>query len=175
MPFEVNLSGFASRTIFEDLVKDHIAKLTAFTKEVGKPRPVSHPLIEASIKRVQNVNLPDRYVEDYIIVTDPAAVKPEITLEDKKVKLHQAVVAAENEAKYKILPQRKMRLAILKNQLASAKLEDDRTAEESEDIASYLHVQKIWRGFELVGAQAESDIDDLNEHTVDSWQPPKFY
>lgn len=178
MPTEIKLSQIAGdRSGFEKAVAEHIAHLHAFNKAVGKPRPVAHPLVETSIKRIQAKGRADAYVPDYTLIDDlpaEAATDFKPSLEEKKVALHRQVHFAEHEAKYKILPQRKVRLAAVKMQQAMQVKEEDRTSEQNEDIASYLHVQKVWQEYDLIGAKAESDIDDLTEDTVDGWQPPTF-
>lgn len=179
MPFEIKLSQLQDSAAFEKAVNDQINALHAFNKTVGKPRPVAHPLVEGAIKRVQKPS-GDLYVPDYIIIDDTPAPPPEPapppppTLEEKKVYLVNVVRTAENEAKYKILPERKFRLAITKLNIALAVKEEDRSGEQREDIASYLLIQDAYRKFELIGSQAESDIDDLTEDNVDSWLPPTF-
>jgi len=177
MPREILMSQIGGRRDdFDQAVADHIKKLHAFNSQVGKARPTAHPIVESVIKRIQVNGKPDTYVSDYVILDDtPPGEEPHTpTLEEKKLALHRALHFAENEAKYKILPQRKVRLATVKMSTAMSTPEDKRTAEQLEDIASYLHVQKIWQSYDLIAAQAESDIDDLNEDTVDSWQPPTF-
>lgn len=177
MPFEVKLSQLKDRAVFETAVAEHISRMHAFAKEVGKPRPTSHPLVEACVKRVQKLNAPDEYVADYVVVDDtpPPPLQPApLSLEDRK-RQHQATLTqAENEAKWKILPQRRVRLAVAKIQIAMSIPEDKRTAEQNEDIASFTRVQKAWQQIELVSAQAEAELDDLTEDSIDSWQPPNF-
>lgn len=174
MPFEIRLSQLEDRVVFEKAVADHVDRLTAFNKEIGKPRPVAHPLIESSIQRQVRTGQADRWYPDYVIVDDSPPPPPVPTLDDKKHLAHLKLVEAENAAKYKILPQRKMRLAEAKAMIAYKVKEEDRTPEQSEDIAAYELVRKLWEGIGLIGAQAESDIDDLTEETADSWQPPNF-
>jgi len=174
MSYEIKASQINNRAEFEVAVATHITRMIAFNKEVGQPRPVAHPLVEASIKRVQARGRPDAYVPDYVIVDDAPAIISAISLEDKK-RMHQAALtAAENDARFKLLPQRKLRLAQLKYQLAMSKPEDERTSEENEDIASINLLNKAWEAIARKGAQAESDIDDLTEDTIDSWQLPKL-
>lgn len=174
MTYEIKASQIHNRAEFEVAVATHITRMTAFNKEVGQPRPVAHPLVEASIKRVQTRGRPDAYVPDYTIVEDTPPPAPAISLDDKK-RMHQAALAAaESEAKFKLLPQRKMRLAQLKYQAAMRKPEDERTPEENEDVASLNLLEKAFAAITLKGAQAESDIDDLTDDTVDNWQLPKL-
>lgn len=177
MPREILLSQLGGQQeAFEKAVVDHIVALHAFSAQRGKPRPAAHPLVEQSIKRLIVPGKPDKHIPDYVIVDDlpPPEERPAPTLEAKKNILHQRLTVAEHEAKYKILPQRKIRMANVKMQIAMATPEDDRTGEQREDIASYLHVQDQWRKIDLIAAQAESDIDDLTEETVDNWELPSF-
>lgn len=174
MTLEVPLSVIGGQDgAFKAAVDGHIAALKAFTKTTGKPRPTAHPLVEQAIKRIQRNKQPDDFEADYTIIDDTPP-PPVLTLEQKKEKLRSACIAAENEAKFKLLPKEKVRLAILKFQMASAKPEEERTAEEREDINSYNLVQKAWSLIELASATAESDIGDLTADTVDSWQVPTF-
>lgn len=172
MTCTIKESQLQNREEFEQGVATYIQRMTAFNREVGKPRPVAHPLIEASVKRVQERGKPDKYVPDYVIVPD--APVPCVSLDDKKKRLHAGLVAAENAAKFAILPQLKIRMASIKYSAAMGKPEAERTPEENEDIASYQHVTKAWQEIDLKGAQAESDIDDLTEQNVDNWQVPKL-
>lgn len=176
MPYEVLLSQVHDAKAFDKAVREHVAALHAFAKQVGTPRPTAHPLVEASIKRTQQKGAPDVYKADYVVKDDVPVpeVIPEPTLEIKKSMLHEVLNRAENEAKYKILPQRRMRLLSLKMSIAMSVPEDQRSAEQREDVASYLLVQKAWQAIDLIGAQAESDLDDLTQATIDKWQPPKF-
>lgn len=172
MTFEVKLSQFASRSVFENAVSAHAERLNAFSKEVGKPRPVAHPLVDAALTRIVRPGKADEYVPDYHITDDTADSLEGKTLDDKKQILLSKLAVAENEEKFKILPRLKMRLATAKYSKAVLKLEADRTAEENEDIASYLLVQAALGKISYKAAQAESDIDDLTEDTIDSWVMP---
>lgn len=165
----IKLAG--SREAFEQAITTHILALRAFAHEIGKPRPVSHPAVEACIKREQEEGKPDTYVPNYNIIDDSP---PPPTLEEKKGVAHRAIQAAEQAAKNNILPNAKVRLANIKYSIAYGKPEDQRSAEEKEDIASLLLVHKAWQQIDLQSAQAESDLDDLDEAGVDSWKPPTF-
>lgn len=168
MTLQIDCENGFDKEAFAKAVQNHIIALSSFTKEFGKPRPVAQPLVEQAIKRIQAKGVPDVYVADYKLV------EPVISLEKRKQDLEAKLMTAENEAKFKILPQRKIRLAIIKFQQAMAIDQDKRTPEQNEDVASYLSIQKVWSQFELIGANAVSDIDDLTEDTIDSWQLPKF-
>lgn len=176
MPFKVLLSQIPDKAAFAATVAEHAKKLKAFNNVVGQPRPTAHPLVEASVKRVQRNNGADDYLVDYVIEDDTPKNQPAHvpSLNEKKDVLQAAVVAAENAAKFAILPKRKMRLAGIKMNMALRVAEAERTAEQKEDVASFLHLQEVWERIELIGAQAESDIEDLDKNGVDNWKPPTF-
>ncbi len=175
MSIEIRLSQIGGRVEdFRVAVEEHITKLTAFNKEVGKPRPTAPALIEAAVKRVQIPNKPDSYETDYTLVDDTPPPPPALTLEDKKNQWHAKLAAAENTEKYLVMPPRKRRLSEMQYQAAVAKKEEDRTQEENDTIASFLDVNKKWTAVSMKAAQAESDIEDLTEDNVDSWQLPIF-
>jgi hypothetical protein len=170
MPYEVRLTHLQGKQAeFEKAVADHITALHAFSKEVGKPRPVHHPLVEAAIKRVQKANHPDEYVADYTILDDSP---PPPTLEEKKAAHYADLLKAENVAKTKIIPNRKIRLMSLANNAALQKIDAEKTDQDKEAMASYIKIAKAFQKIEWATAQAESDIEDLTEANVDSWQVP---
>lgn len=159
----------AGKVAFDKAVQEHIINLTLFNKSVGKPRPVaSNPLVEQAIKCVQTPGKPDGYFADYEYVVK------RLTLEEKKTHFETKLTEAENAAKYKILPRLKVRLAHLRYDTAIKTPEDKRTSEQNEDIASYELIAKAWSVITLKAAQVHSDIDDLTEATVDSWQTPNL-
>lgn len=176
MPFKVLLSQIPDKAAFAATVAEHAKKLKAFNNVVGQPLPTAHPLVEASVRRVQRNNGADDYLVDFVIEDDTPKTPPAqiASLDEKKDILQAAVVAAENKAKFAILPRRKIRLAGLKVNAAVSVPEEQRTAEQKEDLASYQHLQAAWRRIELIGAQAESDIEDLDQNGVDNWKPPTF-
>lgn len=177
MPFEVKLSQIQDRAQYEQAVAEHAERLTAFTREVGKPRPVAHPLVEAAIKRVTYPKAdkrPDDYVADYTIVDDTPPPPPPVSLEDRKRMLVAAVHANEAKAKEAIMPQRKLRLLNIKYSQAMATPEQLRTADDEASISGLHDLIKKFQAIELLAAEAESDIEDLTDDTVNSWQPPTF-
>lgn len=176
MPFEVPLSLIVDQPSFDQGVQLHIKALTDFTKTRGKPRPVAHPLIEKSVKRVVypvNQKKPDSYVADYTFKDDTPKIEP-LTLEDKKNRLvallHNAAIAAKN----KILPQRKFRLFLLNVKDAVDKKEVDRSDADKALIAEHNDIQTKWNVIDRKLAEAESAIEDLTDDTVDSWQVPQL-
>jgi hypothetical protein len=173
MPFKVMLSQIPDKAGFIKAVADHAHALKGANHQIGKPRPTAHPLVEAAVKRVRTGKADD-FVPDYVIVDDtPAPVhEPQLSLADKKDLLQVELMKAENDAKFKLLPRRKIRLASAKMVAAMNVAEDQRTAEQKEDIDSYERLQKAWQAIELVSAQAESDLEDLQN--VDGWKPPTF-
>lgn len=187
MPFQVGLSQLQDRDQFERAVADHIDRLKEFNKVVGKPRPTAHPLIEACIKRISYPKAskkPDDYEADYVIVDDTPAV-PEaapLSLEDRK-RMHVASLrAAEHAAKEAVFPARKHRLLTMQAGAAQTKLVakdgqiDDSalTDQEKDCLALIKEVQTKYGAIDMASAQAESDIEDLTEENVDSWQLPQF-
>src|SRR6267142_1312103 len=70
----------------------------------------------------------------------------------------------------KILPARRIRLAHIKYNDALSLDETVRTAEHQKDIELITTVQGFRNQYALIAAQAEADIDDLTEQTIDSWQ-----
>ena len=59
-------------------------------------------------------------------------------------------------------------------QIATDVPEDLRTAEHHDDITAYQDVRRAWQRIELVGSQAEAEIEDLTEATIGGWKPPLF-
>jgi hypothetical protein len=162
---------------FEQAVAEHIDRLIAFSREVGKPRPVAHPLVEMAVKRIshpKSAKLPDDFMADYVVVDDTPPPPPPLNIEDRKRALVAAVHAAEHAAKHAVLPQRKHRLLNLNYSEAVAKPEQARTADDNLLISAAMEAGNKMRAIEMVAAQAESDIEDLTEDTVDSWQVPNF-
>lgn len=173
--FEVRLSEIDGRVDdFRVVVETHIARLTAFNKEIGKPRPVAPPLVEGCIMRVQTKGQPDSYVADYTIVDDRLPTTSPFSLDDKKTQLHSKLSVAEIEAKNKITPPRKRRLAELQYQDAVIKKEEDRSPEEIEAVNSFITMNKKWTAASLIAAKAEFAIEDLTEDNIDNWQLPSF-
>lgn len=174
MAFEIHVSQFwngADQAAFENAVQDYINTLHAFNMVVGKPRPTAvHPLVEKAVKRVQTQGQPDKYVADYVVVDD----RPPPSLEEKKHKLVSELRFAENAVMEKVLPARKIRLAHIKYNDALSLDESVRTAEHEKDIALVVTMHGVREQNALKAAQAEADIEDLTEQTIDSWQPPDF-
>lgn len=188
MPFEVRQSQLQDRAAFEQAVFEHVERLKEFNGSVGKPRPTAHPLIEACVKRTSYPKAskkPDEYAADYVIIDDSPPPPPEpapLALEDRKRMLVMELRAAEVAAKESVLPARKHRLLLLQAGAAQQKLKakdgqiDDSYLNDDEK-AKLAEVQRVQAGYnviELAAAQAESDIEDLTDDTVDSWQLPQL-
>lgn len=175
MPYDIPLSQLGDQVdAFKLAVENHILRLDAFNKTVGKPRPTASPLIEASITRIQTKGQPDKYVADYNIIDDTPHAPPPLDLNDKKMQLHIRLLAVESMAKDAILPPRKKRLASIQYEQAMVKPEEERSDEDKAIIAHFLEINKKWLDIGALAAQAESDIEDLIEDNVDSWQVPTF-
>ena len=183
MPTEIKLSQLQDRAQFEQAVAEHVAHLTAFSGVVGMPRPVAHPLVEAAVSRVSYPKAdkkPDSFVADYVIINDTPPPPPPLSLEDRKYQMAASLRAAEAAAKEVVMPQRKLRLLNMKVSFANAKFKlidgklDDSalTDEERNMISSYKDIQAKYAAIELASAQAESDIEDLTDDTINTWQPP---
>lgn len=174
MTFQIPLSHVENRELFEKTVADHVEKLNAFTKEVGKPRPVAHPMIEAAITRLQLEGQPDEHVPDYEFIDDTPPPPPPLTLEEKKEQVALKLREFEEAAKERLLPRRQMRLKQVLYQMACTTPEDKRNPEQIEAIVAQQSFTKAWLAIELIAARAEAAIDSLTEDTIDSWQPPTF-
>lgn len=177
MPLEIKLSQLQDRAQFEQAVAEHIERLVAFNREIGKPRPVAHPLIEAAVKRVSHpkaAKLPDDFMADYVIVDDTPPPPPPLNLEDRKRALVAQLRAAEAAFGERILPTRKRRLLGLQAAEASVKPEEEKTEADRHLIASFQDKQACFRSLELHAAKIESDIEDLTDDTIDSFQVPNF-
>lgn len=172
---EVRLSEIKGDALaFKMAVDAHAARLLAFGKEVGKPRPMASPMVEAALKRVQVKGQPDNYEADYTIIDDTPPPPAPLNLEDKKVQLHYQLSLAETEIKNKIMPLRKRRLSEMQYGMAVSKKEENRSPEEINTITSFLETNKKWSNVSLIAAQAESDIEDLTEDNIESWKLPDF-
>jgi hypothetical protein len=177
MPFEIKLSQLQDRAQFEQAVAEHIQRLTDFSKEVGKPRPVAHPLIEAAVARISYPKAdkkPDAYEASYIIVDDTPPPPPPLNLEDRKHALVASVRAAEAAAKEVVMPQRKLRLHNIRYGQAMSLSQEMQSDDDKLAINTLLDIVSKFTAIELKAAQAESDIEDLTDDTVDSFQVPDF-
>lgn len=175
MTVEIKLSEIGGQEIiFADLVEKHIAKLHAFAKSIGQPRPTASPMIEMAVARVQEKGKPDTYVPNYTIIDDTPAPPPPLNLDDRKNQVHQKLIIAEHEAKDKVMPPRKKRLLSMMYEQAIAKLEQDRTVEEQSNLDTFLDINKKWVDIGLIAAKAEAAIDDLTDDTINDWQLPDF-
>lgn len=175
MTVEINLSAIGGQEeVFADAVGKHIAKLHAFAKTTGQPRPTASPLIEMAVTREQTEGKPDTYRPDYKIIDDTPPPPPPLNLEDRKSQVHMRLSMAESVAKDKILPPRKKRLLSVLYDQAIMKKEEDRTVEDNENISNFLFINKMWVDIGIIAAKAEAAIDDLTEDNIDSWQPPDF-
>jgi hypothetical protein len=173
MTFQVRLSQIGDPIAFDKAVKEHVARLVEFNRTVGKPRPTTHPLVEAAIKRIQRKNQADQYQPDYEIVNDIPADHVH-SLEEKKQKLMAAITHAENEAKFRIIPQRKIRLFSLQFNAAMSTPEADRTPEQLKTIADYKEANVYWQKIELEAATAMWDLEEQTEDTIDNWHVPSL-
>lgn len=173
MPFEIKLSQLPQgREPLDQAVQEYIAKMAAFSQTVGQPRPVTSPIIEACVKRVQRSGFPDSYEPDYIIVDDAPPPPPALNIDDQKSLLMAQLAHAENVAKNSVMKVGKIRLASLRMQAASTVLEADRTPQQHKDISHYQDVAAIYNQIEMAAAQAQSDIEDLTEETIAAWSMP---
>lgn len=190
MTFQVSLSQLQAFNItqdqFQSAVISHIAALHAFAKVKGKPRPVAHPFVEGAVMRTQAKGKPDTYSPDYQIVDDlpkppEKAKEPDVVeevkalnLEQKKQVLTQQVLAAESVAKQKIMPTRKLRLVVHMATLAHRKKDkgEEPTDDDKVAVAKLDQIMADFAAVELIAAKAESDIEDLTEDNIDSWQVP---
>lgn len=173
MSFEIPKSLIDGReTEFAAEVATHIAQLHDFAKTRGQPRPFAHPLVEAAVRRDQEKGKPDTYTADYTIVDD----SPEVfmNLNDKKNLLVSKVQQAEAVAKDKLIPPRKMRLLTLTVANINTKSVTEQTDKERNMISLYNKLNAAWSAVGLKAARAESDIEDLNEQTIDSYKVPDF-
>ena len=174
MTFKVFLSQLSSREEFEHAVQTHMRNLVEFNKKVNVPRPTAHPLIENSIKRVQTSGHPDSYVADYEIVDDRPPEAPKPSLEDRKNILVAKLRETEIQARNKAFPNRRLRLLNSHVNTAMRIKEEDRTEEHKNTLLFHEQVVKEYNRIDFIGATAESDIEDLTEETIDSWQLPTF-
>lgn len=179
MPKEILLSQIGDREQFETAVAGQIERLKAFANEVGTPRPVAHPIVEVSIKRViypRSEKKPDSYEPDYVIIDDTPKQNPTtpLSLVDRKNVLLAQLRATEIAAGEKILPQLKRRLFAMNFNAAMSKPEKDRTEQDNEIIADYQTMQKRFASLEMASATAEAGLADLTEDNIDSWQVPDF-
>lgn len=175
MPYQVKASEAVE---FGEAVQKHIAALTAHTKEKrNTPRPTAPIEVEMAVKRVQfpiEDKKPDAFEPDYTVIEDPLPAPLNLTLEDKKIMLQSKLGMAEEEAKRAVLPPRKMRLLTLAATEAFQKPEDQRSTSEVAIIDTWNTVNAKWRKISLIAAKAESDIEDLTEGNILTWEVPVF-
>jgi hypothetical protein len=167
---------------FEEAVEAHRQALLSHRFTVDVPAPIApSTLVEAAISRVQypvKDKKPDDFVVDYVVEDDPPP--PPKSFQDKKFTLMNEVLAAERTLSQQILPAGKARLfhirtndILMAKQTAELAKQPDPTTPEDEKFLS-LQKERIARLDELNRgvAQALSDIEDLNEQTIDGWQMP---
>jgi hypothetical protein len=176
MTRQIFLSQLSNPDLFKSEVEKHIERLHAFNLQVGKPRPTAHPLVEASIKRIQVKGKPDKYVPDYEIIDDRQKAEelnaPQLTLEDKKTILTQRLREAERKAIEKVMPFRKQRLWRTLCQNILKRPPEEHTPEDSAYLNKAKAIDAAFAEIGLKAAYAEAAIEDLTDSNIDSWQLP---
>lgn len=178
MPQEIRLSQLGGkREEFEAAVASHVERLKKFSTEVGTPRPVAHPLVEASVQRISYPKAdkrPDDFVADYVIVDDTPPAPPPLNLDDRKAILLASLRRAEQAAAEKAFPLLRRRLFNLKAAGALNKPEAERNEADKAIIIEFNYTQERFKAIELQAAEAEAALEDVTEDTIDSWQVPDF-
>jgi hypothetical protein len=149
--------------------RSHLANVAANPVDFQfYPAPVAPPDVVASIN--STTLQPDYEIVDYLPVE-----KGDIrALELRKDELHHQVQQMEAVAQHNLLPARKWRLAGLEYTQAINTPEASRTSEDISIINAHgARVNKL-RELQLHHARLESEVEDLNFDTVNSWTPRPF-
>lgn len=132
------------------------------------PAPQAHPDIVSSVNR-------ETCEPDYQIVDAFPVSHGDIrALELRKHEWHHQVQQMEAVAQHNLLPARKWRLAGLEYVIANEKPMDERVIEDYQVIEKHNRRMAKLREIQLHHARLESEIEDLNFDTVNSWSPRPF-
>lgn len=146
---------------FEDEVLSFIAAKMAH-RFTGDAAPVSHPIVEVAVKRVQypiDANKPDDFVADYVIVDDT----PVLTLAEKKAVLVQRLREMEVKKTNAVITPGRLRLLQLKVGAIGPQLPEEQTEEEKTLIAQLSQCLTDIRVVQMRCAEIEASIDDLKD------------
>lgn len=164
MTLQIKASEIGDPAVFADRVEAFRQAKLNHHKTVDEPAPTEHDLIEACIRRVPGDDADD-YVADYEIIQP--------TLEERKSELAAEVHKAETAALHVKLSPAKRRLHSYQLTDVIAKNEEQ-TEEGKTVIATHHeladHANKIGRH----AAQLLSEIEDLDEESIKTWQPAPF-
>lgn len=171
MPEKVKIYKSQMPEGFEQLVEEFRQAKAQHTLTVDVPAPTAaHPLIEQCVKRTfGGMGKPDAFVPNYEIIDDTI-----LSLEAKKEKLTQQVLASEKKQKEQVLPSGKARLLKLKynESLNKGKL---MAPDDISYIVNYetnlAKLDKLDRDV----AHILAEIDDLTEDTIKSFVVPEPY
>ena len=148
--------------------------LVAQRKAQAYPPPSVHPDIDAAVRRVKN-KTGDAYsfVVDYQIVdTIPVEDGNVPAFNARKEELSQQIMHMEQQALHKVLPKGKWRLVHFQYQDAFAKQE--KSDEDNKVLAQYEALQNSVKAIQRYFAGLESQLEDLDFHTINTWVPSPF-
>lgn len=194
MPLQLKLSQIKALPFDFDaeVEKFRQAKIKHALSE-GEPAPsATHPWVEHAVSRVAVEGAPDDFVADHVVDDD---TPPPPTFEERKRRIADETRTAAQRAMEAIIPPLKQRLwdrrhAQVIKAMGAVKANDGETIEawraralntvqqaQPDDHAHYVAHEGRKAKIEAIIdrlAQAESDIHDLTEATIDSWKQPSF-
>lgn len=164
MTLQIKSSEIGDPAAFAARVEAFRQAKLAHHQTVDEPAPVEHHLVESCIRRVPGEDADD-YVADYEIIMP--------TLDEQKAELTANVHKAEAYALHAKLSPAKRRLHSY--QLADVVGKNEEQTEEGKAVIATHHelaehANKIGRH----AAQLLSEIEDLDEETIKTWQPAPF-
>lgn len=173
--FTVYSSQLQSIETFEDEVKKYIARMKAANFDKNKPRPTAHPLIEASVKRVnQGKGKPDDFQADYQIVDDVSDPTVGMPHDQKLDVCASRLHLAEAAAKDKVLNRHKLRLFGMQYTAAISVKDDNKSQADKDIITQFAAIQEAYKKIELTAAEEEARLADMNDVELSAWKPPTF-
>lgn len=179
MTYLIHRSLVPDAKAFAEAVRLHAIDLENYAKHLESvrakkadpyPSPNPHPAIDAAVRRDGS-----RFVVDYEIVDVlPVAPNDKSALERRKEEFRQQIGTMEQEQLHKIIPRGKWRLSNLRYQAAIEKKEADRDSDHLIAINLFEKIRDHLRLVQMHYAEMESQIEDIDFATVNSWAPKPF-
>lgn len=181
MTHKIHHSKISDPAAFDKAVRAHAAELTAHQvhmkavaqgKAQAYPPPSVHPEIDAAIRRVKNADGYFFIVDYQIVDMIPIENGDVAAFNTRKEELTQQVLQMEQAAISALLPKGKWRLLHLQYQ-------DTQEIKEKSDsdlafIARYEALRKSVKNIQRHQAELESQMEDLDFHTINTWKPTPF-
>lgn len=163
MTFRVFKSQLVNWPTFDEEVQRYAKERMDQRGKLGKPVPVAHHLVVSAVKVTKGPNHIDTFTPDYVVVDDT----PVLTLEQKKLKLTEAVTQAEIAALEKVSPQRKRRAEHF--QMADINKKEIKTPEDEAWLKAMAERSSRIDDTQRQGALMHSEIEDLDASLIDAY------